>query len=235
MTAPNGPTRVAAFQQWIRDADQALLRDTISILETDWHSPSLLPGWTRAHVATHLARGADRLRSVTEISFTGARVQEFSVTDRLEELELGADRTGLELQIDLDTSASALTATWNAVTDWHRPVRFLGRTRPLAILPVIRLHEISVHHLDLACGFTARQLPPETAASLLRWVADRVKDLDLPAVAIEATSGFSTIIGRGPVTATAEADDASLWAWLSGRAPLTASDGRDLAVLPLLA
>lgn len=235
MTAPNGSMRVAALQQWIRDADQALLRDTISILETDWHRPSLLPGWTRAHVATHLARGADRLRQVTEVSFGGAHVQEFSEIDRREEIEHGADRTGLELQIDLDTSASALTATWNAVTDWHRPVRFLGRARPLAILPVIRLHEISVHHLDLACGFSAAQVPPEAAVPLLDWVTGRVKDADRPAIAIEATSGFTAVIGHGPSTATVRADDASLWAWLSGRAPLTAADGETLPALPLLA
>lgn len=235
MTAHNGSTHVAGVQQLIRDADQALLRDTIAILETDWHAPSLLPGWTRAHVATHLARGADRLRRVTETSLSGAGVQEISVTDRLEELERGADRNGLELQIDLDTSASALTATWNVVTDWHRPVRFLGRTRPLAVLPVIRLHEISVHHLDLDCGFTADRLPEQAAAPLLGWVVDRVRDVDLPAIAIEAASGFTGTIGRGPVTATVQADDASLWAWLSGRAALAAPDGSELPRLPLLA
>lgn len=235
MTARSGSIPVAGIQQLIRDADQALLRDTIGILESDWHAPSLLPGWTRAHVATHLARGADRLRRVTETSLSGTNVREVPVTDRLEELEWGADRNGLELQIDLDTSASALTATWNAVTDWHRPVRFLGRTRPLAILPVIRLHEISVHHLDLDCGFTADRLPAEAAVPLLGWVTDRVRDIDLPAIAIEAASGFTDTIGRGPITATAQAGDSRLWAWLSGRAALAAPDGSELPRLPLLA
>lgn len=231
MTERSGSIRVAGIQQLIRDADQALLRDTIGILETDWHAPSLLPGWTRAHVATHLARGADRLRRLTANSRSGASVPEVSVTDRLEELEWGADRNGLELQIDLDTSASALTATWNAVTDWQRPVRYQGRIRPLAILPVIRLHEISVHHLDLDCGFTAEQLSSEAAAPLLGWVIDRVRELDLPAIAIEAASGLTGVVGRGPVTATARGADAQLWAWLSGR---TALDG-ELPRLPLLA
>lgn len=235
MTARSGSTRVAGIQQLIRDADQALLRDTIGILETDWHAPSLLPGWTRAHVATHLARGADRLRQVTEASLAGTGIQEPVPADRLEELEWGADRNGLELQIDLDTSASALAATWNAVTDWHRPVRFQGRTRPLAMLPVIRLHEISVHHLDLDCGFSVDRLPAEAAAPLLSWVTDRVRDIDRPAIAIEAESGLTDTIGRGPVTTTVQAGDARLWAWLSGRAGLTASDGSELPRLPLLA
>lgn len=235
MTARNGSTPAAGLQQLIRDADQSLLRDTIAILETDWHAPSRLPGWTRAHVAAHLARGADRLRHLTEASLSGTTWQEPARTERIEELEIGADRTGLELQIDLDTSASALAETWHGVTDWHRPVRFLGRTRPLAVLPVIRLHEISVHHLDLDCGFAADRLPVEAAAPMLEWVADRVRDLPSPAIAIEAESGYTDVIGRGPAERTAQASGARLWAWLSGRGTLTATDGSDLPSLPLLA
>ncbi len=233
MTARSGSIPTSGIQQLIRDADQALLRDTIGILESDWHAPSLLPGWSRAHVATHLARGADRLRDVTQASLAGGAGEEFTVTDRLAELEAGAQRTGLELQIDLDTSASDLATTWSAVTDWHRPVRFLGRARPLAILPVIRLQEITVHHLDLDCGFTVDQVSAEAAEPLLRWVAERVRDVDLPALTIEADSGFTETIGRGPATGLVQAGDARLWAWLSGRAP--APSGSDLPRLPLLA
>ena len=45
-------------------ATQSLLRDTIDLDEEQWHAPSLLPGWSRAHVATHIARNADALRRV---------------------------------------------------------------------------------------------------------------------------------------------------------------------------
>ena len=37
-----------------RDATQQLLGDTIAIHDDQWQLPSGLPGWTRAHVATHL-------------------------------------------------------------------------------------------------------------------------------------------------------------------------------------
>lgn len=235
MTVRSGSVPVAGLQQLIRDADQALLSDTIAILEADWHSASLLPGWTRAHVATHLARGADRLRGLTEASLSGSSWQDPSAAERAEELERGAERNGLELQIDLDTSASALAESWHAVTDWHRPVRFLGRTRPLAVLPVIRLHEISVHHLDLDCGFDADRLPAQAAVPMLEWVADRVRDLDRPAVTVEAESGYTVVVGRSPSTCTVQASDARLWAWLSGRSALTAAGGEELARLPLLA
>lgn len=232
MTARSGSVPVEGIQLITREADQGLLRDTIGILEADWRAPSLLPGWTRAHVATHLARGADRLREFTQACLAGETPPDVSAETRFAELERGAERNSLELQIDLDTSATALTTVWHAVTDWHRPVRFLGRTRPLATLPLVRLHEVFVHHIDLDCGFTADQVPAEAAAWLLPWVAARVQDADLPAIAVEGDSGFAATIGRGPVTAVAQAGDAKLWAWLSGRARLADAD---LPLLPLLA
>lgn len=41
-------------------ATTVLLRDTISVTDDQWRGgPSRLPGWSRGHVATHLARNAD--------------------------------------------------------------------------------------------------------------------------------------------------------------------------------
>jgi len=229
-----GSIPVEEIQRLAREAIQGLLRDTIGILEDDWQGPSLLPGWTRAHVATHLARSADTMRTLTEASLAGETPALPGADERFVALERGAERSGLELQIDLDTSATALAATWHAVTDWHRPIRFLGRTRPLASLPVARLHEVFIHHVDLDCGFAPDQVPPEAATRLLSWVYGWVHDLDVPAVRVESASGLSGTVGRGPVEGVARADDSLLWAWLSGRAPLVADDGSVREPFPLL-
>lgn len=230
-----GSIPVEEIRQLAREADQGLLRDTIGILEPDWQDPSLLPGWTRAHVATHLARSADAMRRLTEASLAGGTPEPTGPEEKFDALERGAERSGLELQIDLDTSATALAATWATVTDWHRPIRFLGRTRPLAMLPVARLHEVFIHHVDLDCGFTPGQVPPEAAAWVLSWVYSWVWDLDRPAVQVESASGLGGTVGRGPVDDLVHADDAALWAWLSGRAPLVADDGVEREPFPLLA
>ncbi len=230
-----GSIPVEEIRHLSREANQSLLRDTMDIREEDWHGPSLLPGWTRAHVATHLARSADGLRLVTEAWLAGEEASEPSADERFQALERGSERSGLELQIDLDTSATALTTTWNQVTDWHRPVRLLGRTRPLATLPVARLHEVIVHHLDLDCGFTPDQVPTAAAPWLLSWAHSRVRDLDRPAIRLESESGLTGVVGRGEVTATVTGSDARLWAWLSGRAPLFGPDGSERSPLPLLA
>ena len=36
-----------------------LLGDTIALSDDEWRAPSRLPGWSRAHVASHVARQAD--------------------------------------------------------------------------------------------------------------------------------------------------------------------------------
>jgi len=46
----------------IDHATQRLLGTARVITEPDLRAPSLLPGWTRAHVLGHLARGADAMR-----------------------------------------------------------------------------------------------------------------------------------------------------------------------------
>ena len=48
----------------IATATQALLRHTLDLEGDDWRAPSLLPGWSRAHVASHISRNADALRRV---------------------------------------------------------------------------------------------------------------------------------------------------------------------------
>jgi len=229
-----GSIPVDEIQRLTREANQGLLRDTMGILEDAWQGPSLLPGWTRAHVATHLARGADAMRLLTEASLAGELPALPGTDERFVALERGAERSGLDLQIDLDTSATALAATWHSVADWHRPIRFLGRTRPLATLPVARLHEVYIHHVDLDCGFAADQVPMEAGVWLLSWVYGWVHDLDVPAVRVESTSGLSGTVGRGPVEGLARAHDSLLWAWLSGRAPLVAEDGSVREPFPLL-
>jgi hypothetical protein len=45
-------------------ATQRLLDDARTIPESELRVPSLLPGWTRAHVLSHVARGADAMRNL---------------------------------------------------------------------------------------------------------------------------------------------------------------------------
>jgi maleylpyruvate isomerase len=230
-----GPVPVADVHRWKTEATQRLLGYTIALTEDEWHQPTRLPGWSRAHVATHLARNADYFRAVLNAQFAGADQPALaSVAERRASLELGADRDGLELQIDLDAAAGALQNAIDAVADWTPSVTINGAVLPLAALPLARLHEIEVHLIDLDCGFAPEVIAPEPAEWLLRWALFRLSDVNLPAMTITADSLTATL-GKGtdePLQIRGE--DAALWAWLTGRSgPETITGAEDLQ-LPLL-
>lgn len=82
----------------IDDATQRLLGTARVIAEPDLRGPSLLPGWTRAHVLAHLARSADAMRNL----LIGARA--------------GADRPGYASAearaADIEQAAQRKRPTW---------------------------------------------------------------------------------------------------------------------------
>jgi len=228
-----GPVPVDDVRVWIGDVTSRLLGDTIGMSEAGWHSPSLLPGWSRAHVATHLARNADRFATIVADGSCDGPCADPDV--QFLELECGADRTGIDLQIDLDSSAGALDRAWRSVDDWDRPIRIGDDEQPLSVLPLIRLHEVAVHHLDLDISAFVDDLAPETAAWLLRWVLSRFVGTHGPAMTITSSSGQTATVGSGRVMRKVSGTDQRLWAWLCGRAPADAVDGARGLSMDLLA
>ena len=227
MSQYTGSIPVDDVIRWNADATQRLLGFTIGVGEDRWHEPTPLPGWSRAHVATHLARSADHLRNLTEALGRGAaQPPAVPAEQRLADLEAGADRGALDLQIDLDTSAGALQAAFEKVSDWSVPVTLHGREFRLAAVPLARLHEVCVHHLDLDDGFSPDAIDPAAAAWLLRWVLDLVPAVDLPALRLEGDS-LAAELGVGPEHRRVTGTDARLWAWLSGRLAASAVSGAD--------
>lgn len=218
------------------EAIQRLLGDTIKLSDATWRGPSLLPGWTRAHVATHLARNAELMLELTEASLTGREPDLPTEEERFAAIERGAERSGLELQIDLDTSAGTLSEAWSRVTDWHRPIHFQGRVQPLAALMLARLHELCVHHLDLDTDFTAEEVGPVAGGWLLAWVLQRLTlSWHRPVIEVQSSSGEQGILGSGTrVVGPVRGSDPELWAWLSGRTGPHGLSGAGNLRLPLL-
>src|SRR5260370_25436131 len=90
-------------------ATQRLLGTARVITEPDLREPSLLPGWTRAHVLAHLARGADAMRNLLVGVRSGQDRQAYaSAQARQAGLEHGARLRADELVADLASSAMAL-------------------------------------------------------------------------------------------------------------------------------
>lgn len=229
MTEQTFTAPLETLRKRIQEATQRLLGDTIGISDADWNRPSLLPGWSRANVAAHLSANADALARLITVAPDGERVALYPDEGlRAEGIERGSSMTGLELQICLDTSAGRLERAMDAVEDWSTPVELLGRHLTLAQVPMARLSEVIVHHLDLDCGFDVGRLDSSSARWLLQWATERhAHDADLPALRLESTSGLTGDLGPSGGQHTVTGSDAALWGWLMGRTDAGDVEGAD--------
>jgi maleylpyruvate isomerase len=200
-----------------------LLGGTISVSDDDWRGPSRLPGWSRGHVATHLARQADGLGRLAGWARTGTRAEMYtSPEQREDEIQAGALRSGLELQVDLDTSARQLEEAFAAVADadaWDAVVELRGGLQvPARLLPLARLFEVVLHHVDLDVGYTVADIDTSTADWLLEWCALRLRERDdFPQ--LELVSPTMRIrVGSSGGGRTVGGSSADLLGWLTGRA-----------------
>ncbi len=229
MTEQTFTAPLETLRKRIQEATQRLLGDTIGISDGDWNRASLLPGWSRAHVAAHVSANADALAELIDEAGQGRSVALYSDEEvRTEGIERGSCMTGLELQICLDTSAGRLERAMDTVTDWSAPVDLLGRRLTLAQVPMARLSELVVHHLDLDCGLHVGRLDSALARWLLQWAELRhADDPDLPAVRLESTSGLTVKLGAAGERRTVTGGDAALWGWLMGRIAADEVQGAD--------
>jgi maleylpyruvate isomerase len=231
-----GPVPLEDVHRWKTELTQRLLGYTIAFTEDEWHQPARLPGWSRAHLATHLARNADELTAIlTEVDAGRPQPEPTDAATQRAQLEAGADRNGLALQIDLDAASSALQQAIEQVSDWDVPITLHGERLSLSALPLDRLHEVSLHLLDLDCGATVEALPAGAAEWLLRWALFRLGDAGLPAITLTTDSVQDTIGSGTDVPLSISGSDANVWGWLTGRLGPTSVDGADGLILPLLA
>ena len=238
---PSVPT-IAAVRHRKMEATQHLLGDTIRLSDAEWQSPSLLPGWTRAHVATHIARNANGLARAARGVINGAPQPMYeSETERQREIERGSERTGLELQIDLDTSAGELNEMIDdmlALTEDRlaEPVELRPNfSIPATLLPTARLAEVVLHRVDLGTGFTIDDVDEDIAGWLLDWVLLRLSTrIDIPRLRLVSSSGRVADTGTFGEVVEVSGDDRHLVGWLTGRSDATRLRNADLAVLPLI-
>ena len=107
----------------VREHTSQLLGRTIGLSDEDWAAPTALPGWTRSHVAAHLVDGARRLVRVIDGLHSGqSRTMYDSEAEERRTIELGAVAGGLELQIQLDTTASELQELFGSLEGDSSPV-----------------------------------------------------------------------------------------------------------------
>lgn len=199
--------------------------------DEDVRQPSKLPGWTRAHVITHLARNADALVRVLHAAQTGEIGSMYdSVEQRDADIEEGATRSAEELRAD----AVASSGRWKeAVNELHLSQTEAqasrlpgGPTWPVKRVGILRRTEVEVHHADLGLWYTAVEWPDDFVEHLL---ARRKRELEEAGVQLqlELSDRDTMLVGvGGPVLSGDSAD--VVW-WLLGRGSgegVRSSDGQ---------
>jgi maleylpyruvate isomerase len=152
-------------------ATQRLLDAARVLPEPDLWAPSLLPGWSRAHILAHVARNADAMRNL----LIGARVQQqrpayASAQARDDDIEASAAQPPRDLMTDLADSAMALRTMVRQLPDeaWSFRVRTLdSEPFPAAEVLTRRLVEVELHHCDLGIGYDAANWPASFAQAPL--------------------------------------------------------------------
>ena len=217
-----GKTTIAAPDDWrleLTAVTQRLLGDTITLSDDDWQVVTRLPGWSRAHVATHLAHHAEILTDMAlEIGRTHKQIT-WRGNQSDEDLNSGALRGALDLQEHLDRSSAGLMGAFDQMDShaWTTTLRTSQGSIPASTLMLDRLNEVVVHHIDLDLGFDFTDIAPDLVRILLQWnlfrAAPRFAGLKLT---VTSDEGFSTSLGRG-TKVTLRGSEANLVGWLTGR------------------
>lgn len=210
--------------QQLQFATDELLRDIDGLTDADVRAPSPLPGWTRGHVLTHLARNAEGSTRLLTWARTGVPSYEYeSHQAREAEIEQGAGRPAKALIADVRACAEAFFDAADRIPQqsWQRTVTFTGGYDvEAARIPSLRLGEVHVHHVDLDIGYRPADWPTAFVRDYLSMGLQGLKEFP---VRIEATdsgrvheSDGATVVVSGP--------EYAILAWLIGR-----SDGSELA------
>jgi len=159
---------MSAPLEWLGGAKAshaALIADLAEVDDKAARGPSLLPGWSRGHVLTHLARNADSNTGIfvaaqhglVGVQYAGGREQ------RSNDIEAGSGRSAAELAIDVESSIVRLEAAWDATPDdlWDtaRGRATAGGEASLTEWVFSRWRETEVHHADLGLGYSWARWP----------------------------------------------------------------------------
>ncbi|XVQ07904.1 maleylpyruvate isomerase family mycothiol-dependent enzyme [Spirillospora sp. CA-255316] len=201
-------------------------------------APSGLPGWTRGHVATHIARNADSLWNLLEWARTGVEIPQYpSLEARNADLEAGAGRDPRALAEDVRATGERFSEQARSLPEeaWEATVRaMLGWSHPAWFVVYRRWQEVETHHVDLAAGYG----PADWPESYLRWaLTGTLADLEaLPADLRGGLEGHrltatdtaeSADLGAGEGGPEISGSARALLGWLTGR-----SAGEGVAARP---
>jgi len=216
------PEELATNLESLHHSDQRLLRTVDSQAAELWRQPSLLPGWSRAHVVAHLALNAEGFAGALHGLDTGEHV---AIYPSNEARNAGIDELAATDPDEIRERLFAATQHLRTVMErlnaeqWEGTVNRLpeGPVWPAADLVETRQREVEIHHADLGLAYTHRNWPIDFAKTLLD-SATATHDLspDSPAFTARATDvGRDWPVGAPEPVVSGSASNLG-W-WLIGR------------------
>ena len=212
----------AQLLDMVGQSTRQLMSSVRGLDDQDVRAPSLLPGWTRGHLLTHLARNADALGNLLTWASTGVEMPMYpSREQRNADIEAGAARPVADQLADLERSHERFMDQASAMTErgWSRPIRYGARNKPATggWVPMLRMGELEIHHTDLDVGH-----PPEqwSAAWVAEFLPSAIDDLDERAeepLGLVATDTGARIGSRDREARMVQGPQAVLLAWVTGR------------------
>jgi maleylpyruvate isomerase len=159
------------------DAAFSMLLDATSgLTDAQARERSLLPGWTRGHVLTHIARSGEGDAQTVEGAIRGEVLDKYPGGDdqRTRDIDAGAGRGAAALRADLVATQRALTDAWGRLEGgmWERRTRTPVGPRTVAGTVHARRREILVHLVDLDVGVAPRDLPPDSVDADRDWLLE---------------------------------------------------------------
>lgn len=215
----------------IQTASDRLLATIAGLDAAAFGAPSLLPGWTRGHVCSHVAANATGLTNLLTWARTGVETPQYGPGDARErDIEAGAYRSPTEHRDAVSSSAEQFA---RAVADlpadrWYVEVAWRGG----AVYPVrrvlwARLREVEIHHVDLDVAYAPAHWAPQFTERVLANATTAFRELEAPPDfdlhAVDTDARWQ--LGPEPSPVVVSGAQAALLAWLIGR-----SSGDGLAV-----
>ncbi|WP_300011188.1 maleylpyruvate isomerase family mycothiol-dependent enzyme [Pseudonocardia sp.] len=199
-----------------------------------------LPGWSRAHVLTHIARNADGMINLLTWARTGVETPAYASTEaRDADIEAGSTRSPAEIRDDVVDSSDRLAQAVREMPEqaWSATVRNVqGVEIPATDIPWVRAREMWIHAVDLDVGASLADLPAPMLAELVSEVVGIVgaREGCPPLRLVALDQELSWTLGDGSA-GDVIGPSASLAGWVLGRSrgkDLRAADGRRPPALP---
>ena len=189
-------------------------------------APSMLPGWNRAEVITHVCRNADALSGLLKGAMRNELVPMYpgGLEGRAADIAAGRDAGMSQLLADFDASAARLEALWDELDEeaWQRSVLVRSGQKPAWATIRMRWQEVEIHAVDLGTGRTLGTIPAALAGELARVAA-----ASIPARLDPADGGIevrhpglpdgSQLFGPAEGTVVVDGPPDQVLAWLLGR------------------